>query len=284
MTKTTILRTLAAGLGATLLLAGCGTGNGQSEAANDDATDPGQDGGGGEVVTLEVAAVQSPMTDVVEAAAEAIEDGYEIDLVEVSDYVTANVIVNDGDIDANFSQHVPYMETFNEGNDGTLVGVQPVYNFVIAFYSQTIDDIADLPQGGTVAIPDDASNRGRALKLLADEDIITLDAAVDPYESTVDDITENPLNLEFLEVGISVLNQAYEEVDLLFQWPSHIAALGLNPQDDGLITELDDDFALYLVVREEDADTPATEALKAAFSSDQVREVIEANPTIEVAF
>ncbi len=284
MTKTTILRTLAAGLGATLLLAGCGTGNGQSEAANDDATDPGQDGGGGEVVTLEVAAVQSPMTDVVEAAAEAIEDGYEIDLVEVSDYVTANVIVNDGDIDANFSQHVPYMETFNEGNDGTLVGVQPVYNFVIAFYSQTIDDIADLPQGGTVAIPDDASNRGRALKLLADEDIITLDAAVDPYESTVDDITENPLNLEFLEVGISVLNQAYEEVDLLFQWPSHIAALGLNPQDDGLITELDDDFALHLVVREEDADTPAVEALKAAFSSDQVREVIEANPTIEVAF
>lgn len=284
MTKTTILRTLAAGLGATLLLAGCGTDNGQNEAANDDATDPGQDGGGGEVVTLEVAAVQSPMTDVVEAAAEAIEDGYEIDLVEVSDYVTANVIVNDGDIDANFSQHVPYMETFNEGNDGTLVGVQPVYNFVIAFYSQTIDDIADLPQGGTVAIPDDASNRGRALKLLADEDIITLDAAVDPYESTVDDITENPLNLEFLEVGISVLNQAYEEVDLLFQWPSHIAALGLNPQDDGLITELDDDFALHLVVREEDADTPAVEALKAAFSSDQVREVIEANPTIEVAF
>lgn len=284
MTKTTILRTLAAGLGATLLLAGCGTGNGQSEAANDDATDPGQDGGGGEVVTLEVAAVQSPMTDVVEAAAEAIEDGYEIDLVEVSDYVTANVIVNDGDIDANFSQHVPYMETFNEGNDGTLVGVQPVYNFVIAFYSQTIDDIADLPQGGTVAIPDDASNRGRALKLLADEDIITLDAGVDPYESTVDDITENPLNLEFLEVGISVLNQAYEEVDLLFQWPSHIAALGLNPQDDGLITELDDDFALHLVVREEDAEIPAVEALKAAFSSDQVREVIEANPTIEVAF
>src|SRR5690625_2135277 len=284
MTKTTILRTLAAGLGATLLLAGCGTGNGQSEAANDEATDPGQDGGGGEVVTLEGAAVQSPMTDVVEAAAEAIEDGYEIDLVEVSDYITANVIVNDGDIDANFSQHVPYMETFNEGNDGTLVGVQPVYNFVIAFYSQTIDDIADLPQGGAVAIADDASNRGRALKLLADEDIITLDAAVDPYESTVDDITENPLNLEFLEVGISVLNQAYEEVDLLFQWPSHIAALGLNPQDDGLITELDDDFALYLVVREEDADTPATEALKAAFSSDQVREVIESNPTIEVAF
>ena len=284
MPKTRLLPVFAAGLGATLLLAGCGSGNGENGQAADDAGAAGESGADGEVVTLEVAATQSPMTDVVEAAGEAVEDGYEIELVEVSDYVTANVIVNDGDIDANFSQHVPYMETFNEGNDGTLVGVQPVYNFVIAFYSNTIDDIADLPEGGTVAIPDDASNRGRALKLLADEDIITLDEGVDPYESTVDDITENPLDLEFLEVGISVLNQAYEEVDLLFQWPSHIAALGLNPEDDGLITELDDDFALHLVVREEDADTPAIEALKAAFSSDQVREVIEANPTIEVAF
>ena len=271
----------AAGLASALLLTGC-------TSANDNADpDAGADAEGTdttETVTLEVAAVQSPMPDVVLAAAEAIEDGYEIELVEVSDYVTANVILNDGDIDANFSQHVPYMESFNEGNDASLVGVQPVYNFVIAFYSQTVDDIADLPSGGTVAIPDDASNMGRALKLLADEDIITLDAAVDPFESTVDDIAENPLDLEFLELGISVLNQAYEEVDLLFQWPSHIAALGLNPDDDGLITELDDDFALYLIVREEDADSAATEALAAAFSSDEVREVIEANETIDVAF
>src|SRR5699024_6703173 len=141
-----------------------------------------------------------------------------------------------------------------------------------------------LPTGGTVAIPDDSSNMGRALKLLADEDIITLDPDVDPYESTVSDIIDNPLDLEFLELGISVLNQAYEEVDLLFQWPSHIAALDLNPQADGLITELDDDFALYLIVREEDADSAATEAMIAAFSSEEVREVIEQNETIEVAF
>lgn len=285
--RTTRYGILAAGLASALLLAGCTTANdnGEPDTGGEPEPDSGSEtGADSETVTFEVAAVQSPMTDVVLAAADAIEDGYEIELVEVSDYVTANVIVNDGDVDANFSQHVPFMQDFNEGNDGTLVGVQPVYNFVIAFYSQTIDDIADLPSGGTVAIPDDASNRGRALKLLADEQIITLDPAVDPYESTVDDITENPDDLEFLEVGISVLNAAYEEVDLLFQWPSHIAALGLNPEDDGLITELDDDFALHLVVREEEADTDATEALKAAFASEQVREVIEANGTIDVAF
>ena len=288
---------LTAGIASALVLAGCTTGN--DNGGNDDgAADPGTNGEtdsgteqtdddagtDGETVTLQVAAVQSPMTDVVDAAAEAIEPGYEIELVEVSDYVTANVILDDGDIDANFSQHVPYMEDFNEGNDASLVGVQPVYNFVIAFYSQTIDDIADLPEGGTVAIPDDSSNMGRALKLLDDSGVITLDESVDPFESTVSDIAENPLDLEFLELGISVLNQAYEEVDLLFQWPSHIAALDLNPEDDGLITELDDDFALYLIVRGEEEDSAATEAMIAAFSSDEVREVIDANDTIEVAF
>ncbi len=237
-----------------------------------------------ETITLEMAAVLSPMTDVVNAAAEAIDDGYEIELVEVSDYVTANVVLNDGDIYGNFSQHEPYMEGFNAGNDASLVAVQPVYNFVIAFYSQTIEDIADLPTGGTVAIPDDASNRGRALNLLAEEGIITLDPEIDPYAATVEDVTENPKELEFLEVAIPALNAAYEEADLVFQWPSQIAALGLSPEEDGLLTELDDDFALQVVVRGEDADSPATEALKEAFTSEAVRDVIDSNETIEIAF
>src|SRR5690606_13466792 len=176
-------------------------------------------------VVVKVAAVTAPMTDVVEAAGEAIEDGYEIELVEVSDYVTANTIVNDGEAYANFSQHVPYMEEFNAANDGTLVAVQPVYNFVIAFYSKTVDDIADLPDGATIAVPNDASNLGRALKLLDAEGVITLAEGVDPYAATLDDIADNPKDAEFLEVPISSLNAAYEEADLVFQWPSHIAAL-----------------------------------------------------------
>lgn len=268
--RTPRLGILAAALGATVLFAGCST-----PAADDSDAAP---------VVLKVAAVTAPMTDVVEAAGKAIEEGFEIELVEVSDYITANTIVNDGDAYANFSQHEPYMQEFNAANDGTLVAVQPVYNFVIAFYSKTLDDIADLPEGATIALPNDASNLGRALKLLAAEDVITLDPDVDPYVATLDDITENPKGVEFLEVPIASLNAAYEEADLVFQWPSHIAALGLNPQDDGLITELDDNFALHVAVREEDADSAATEALKKAFASDEVREVIESNGTIDVAF
>lgn len=271
--RTPRLGIIAAVLGATVLFAGCSAPD--TEESDAAASEP---------VILKVAAVTAPMTDVVEAAGEAIADGYEIELVEVSDYITANTIVNDGDAYANFSQHVPYMEEFNAANDGTLVAVQPVYNFVIAFYSKTLDDIADLPDGASIAVPNDAANLGRALKLLDAEGVITLASDVDPYAATVDDIVENPKNVEFLEVPIASLNAAYEEADLVFQWPSHIAALGLNPEDDGLLTELDDRFALHVAVREEDADSEATEALKAAFSSNEVREVIESNGTIDVAF
>lgn len=266
---------IPAALASVLALAGCASSAEPAPQGEAPAAEP---------QTLKVVAVQSPMTDVVEAAASAIEDGFEIELVTVSDYVTANTILNEGDVYANFSQHVPYMEGFNAANDGTLVGVQPVYNFTIAFYSKVYGDISELADGDTVAIPDDASNRGRALKLLDGAGVIGLDSAVDHYAATVDDIAENPLNLRFQEVGIPLLNAAYDEAALVFQWPSHIAALGLNPHDDGLITELDDRFALHLVVQDANAGSPATTALKAAFSSDAVRAVIEENPTIEVAF
>lgn len=254
---------------ATIALAGCAASASPGDAA---------------VQTLRVGAVTSPMTDIVEAAADEIEDGYAIELVEVADYVTINKMLAAGDIDANFSQHEPYMQEFNAANDASLTAVQPIYNFTIAFYSKTIDDIADLPDGATVAIPNDASNTGRALKMLADADIITLAEGVDPYAATVDDIAENPKDLEFLELQITQLNTAYDEADLVFQWPSHIAALGLTPQDDGLLTELDDRFALQVVVPEEDADAASTDALVDAFTSDPVRAIIDDNATIETAF
>lgn len=259
-------------LGSLAVVAGCASPAG-------DADDSGE-----ETVTLRVGAVTSPMTDIVEAAGEEIADGYEIELVEVSDYVTINNMLAAGDIDANFSQHEPYMTEFNEKNDASLTAVQPVYNFVIAFYSKFRDSIDELQDGDTVAIPNDSSNTGRALKLLADEGVITLAEGVDPYAATVDDIAGNPKELEFLQVEIAQLNTAYDEAELVFQWPSHISALGLTPQDDGLITELDDRFALQVVVPESEADSAATEALTAAFTSDAVRAVIDGNETIEAAF
>lgn len=273
MPRRTALRPLALAAAVVALLAGC------SSTSTPGATDAAE-----ETVTLKVGAVTSPMTDIVEAAAGAIEAPYEIEPVEVADYVTINNMLAAGDLDATFSQHIPYMEEFNAKNGADLVAVQPIYNFVIAFYSKTLTDIKALPEGATVAIPNDSSNAARALKMLSEAGIITLDPAVDPYQATTADITENPKHLEFLEVAIAQLNTAYDEADLVFQWPSHIAALGLTPQDDGLLTELDDRFTLQLDVRGEDAEAPSTAALKKAFTSDAVRAIIESNPSIEIAF
>jgi D-methionine transport system substrate-binding protein len=263
----------AAALGLALAVTGCAPAAQSTTQKNDAAPQ-----------VLKVAAVQAPMTDVVEAAGKAIKGDYKVELVKVGDYVTANTILNSGDVYANFSQHIPYMESFNKGNDAHLVGVQPVYNFVIAFYSKTLKDIADLPENAKIAIPDDPSNTGRALKLLAAHDVIALDPEVDPYDATVKDVVKNPKNVQFLQVPIASLNAAYEEADLVFQWPSHIKALGLTPQKDGLITELDDRFALNLVVQKKDADSAATAALKKAFTSDDVRKVLEGNGTIQSAW
>ena len=267
---------VAAVVAASLALVGCSS----SEPSGEEA-------GGTEPVTLQVAAVTSPMTDVVLAAGEAAEaagDEIRIELVEVVDYVTVNRLLADGEIDANFATHAPFMEEFNQANGADLTALQAIYNFTIAFYSKVYDSIDELPDGAVIGLPSDASNLGRALKMLNEEGLITLDDSIDPYQATTDDIAENPKNFEFLEVEINQLNNAYEEADMVFQWPSHIAALGLTPQDDGLITELDDTFALNLVVRGEDADSETTQALIDAFISDQVREVIEGNETIEVAF
>lgn len=266
----------AAFLAASLALVGCSSN--APEAEQGDSTEP---------VTVQVAAVTSPMTDVVLAAGEAAEaagDEIRIELVEVGDYVTVNRLLADGEIYANFATHAPFMEEFNAANNADLTAVQSIYNFTIAFYSKTVDSIEELPEGATIALPSDSSNLGRALKMLNEEGLITLEADVDPYEATVADIADNPKSFEFLEVEISQLNNAYDEADLVFQWPSHISALGLTPQDDGLITELDDTFALNLVVQGKDADSATTQALIDAFTSDQVREVIEGNETIELAF
>lgn len=252
-------------------------------SAPDDAGDS-ADAPAEETVTLHVAGVAMSTIDIVEAASEAIGDGYEIDVVEVNDYVTVNRLLNDGEIHANFAQHEPFMEEFNDKNDAELVAVQSVYNFTIAFYSKELATIDELQDGATIAIPNDSSNLGRALKMLAEEGLIELDSDIDPYDATVANVAENPRGFEFLELEISQLNNAYDEADLVFQWPAHISALGLNPDDDGLITELDDVFALQLVVRAEDAESEETQALLDAFTSDEVRRVIEESDSIELSF
>lgn len=248
----------AAASATALVLAGCG-------GASDDAG----------TTTLQVAAATPPMTDIVQAASEAIGDGYEIEMVEVADYVQPNAMLEAGEIDANFIQHIPFMEQFNEANDASLVGVQPVYLTAVAFYSKDLESIDELPDGGSVVLPADAANLGRALQMLADADIITIADGVEPFMATMDDIADNPRDLKFTEVELLQANAAYEEADAVFNLPAFANQVGLSPFEDGLTFEEDDRFAVTLVTREDSQDTPETQALIDAFTSQEVLDVLE---------
>ncbi|GAA1420081.1 MetQ/NlpA family ABC transporter substrate-binding protein [Agrococcus citreus] len=260
------IRLVAAAAAAVAMLASGCAAAGEPDASQPDAS---------ETVTIRVAATVTPMTDAVEAAAEVIEEGFEVELVPVSDYVQPNVLVQNDEIDANVVQFESFMEEFNERNGADLVVVQPVYKTVVAFYSRSLGSLDELPEGGSVVIANDKANAARALQLLAENGIITLDPAVERYAARVSDIVENPRNLEITEVDLLQLNTAYDEADAVYNLPSFARQIGLTPEEDGLVVEQDERFEVALVTRAGNADSPAIAALQRALTSDRVREVLE---------
>jgi len=251
-------------IGIALVLVACG--NGGEEGSNAET-------GGEEVpTTLTVASTMPPMTDIVEIAAENIEEPYSIELMEISDNVQYNEAVQHGEAYASFAQHEPFMEQYNRENDGNLVALQTIYDPIIGFYSPVYDSADQIEDGTEVAIPADAANEARALLILEDQELIELDEDINRAEASLNDITANPLNLEFTSLDLLNLTSAYEDgVELVYNYPTYIANIGLTP-DDALFLESpeDDLFALTVVVHEDNADNEATDALIDAFTSQEV--------------
>ena len=214
------------------------------------------------------------MTDIVELAAEVVEEPYTIELVEVSDNIQYNEAVLNDEADASFAQHEPFMKVFNEERNGDLVAIQPIYNAVVGFYAPEYESVEDIEDGAEVAIPSDMTNEARALHILDAQGLIDV-----PDETfvTVDDITENDKNLTFTHVDLLNLNASYEDgVDLVFNYPTYISEIGLTPADALFIEEDDSNrFALQIVTREGNADSEKIQALKAAFTSQEVYDYLE---------
>lgn len=232
-----------------------------------------------EKMLIKVASHTAPMTDILELIKEDMEkEGYTLEVVKVSDNVQANVALQNKEVDANFFQHKLFMEMYNEGNGANLVQIQPIYDAVVAFYSKDIKDTKDLQDGADVAIPSDPTNMTRALRLLAEHKIITLKDS-DSYKVTVEDIAENPKNLTFTAISLLNLNEAYNEKDMVFNYPAYATKIGLSPEKDGLIVEQTGDltFAVSLIAREDNKDSEAIMALQKVMMGDKVREFIETN-------
>lgn len=249
------------------VLAACGNGDEGSEEET-----------GGEAsgdTEIQVASQTIPMTDIVEIAGEAIEEPYSVEMIEVADNIQYNEALLNEEVDANFAQHEPFMEMFNEERDGNLVAIQPIYNAIVGYYSPVYDSMEDIEDGAEVAIPSDATNEARALMILEQHDLITLADGV-TYNATVDDIEENPRDFTFTHVDLLNLTSAYEDgVELVFNYPTYIDSIGLTP-DDAVFLEEDEDntFAITLVAREDNQDSEEIQALKEAFTSDEVYEFL----------
>lgn len=270
--------------GSLLAVSACGGG------ANDDGTagSAGEGGsGGGQDTVIKVASHLPPMTDVVKKAGEvAAEEGYTVELVQVSDNVQYNRLVADGEADASFAQHKPFMEKYNQENGANLVHVAPIYDAKVGYYSKDYTSLEEIPQGAKVAIPNDVSNEGRALAILDDHGLITLKEGVG-FEGRVGDVEENPKDLEWVQVDLLNLPSAYEEdgVALVYSYPSYIAKVGLTPDDAVVLEEnVDQRFSISLVAREDNVDSEKIQVLKDAFTSDEVKEFLEANNTLVPSF
>lgn len=253
---------------------GACSGNNENENSDDSSSN---NNGESEVQTIRVAAVESPMTDVVEIAKEILaEDNIEVEIVEMGDYIQPNEALANEEVDANFSQHVPFMNQFNENTEANLVDIQPIYFANFGLYSQSYASLEEFPDDATIGIANDPSNVDRSLRLLASHDLIELNET-DSEEYGLEDIKEGSHNFKFEQAGIATLIRLIEDVDGVIVNPTHAGNLDLTPADDALITEKEaNKFAITLVAREDNADSELIQRLAEAMTSEEVREFLNA--------
>ena len=256
------------GLVAAFALVGCG----QQEETDGNKQDSNEE------TTLKVASLIAPMTEILELVEPQLaEEGIDLEIVVLGDNVQPNSALAAKEVDANFFQHVPYMEEFNRNNGSNLVPVQPIYFANYGVYAKNYDSIDTLPDGASVAIANDISNVDRSLAMLAQNGVITLKEKTDVYY-TLASVQDNPKNLQFKEVDLLMLARMYDDADAVVMTPAYAAPLGLTPKSDALLTEgVENDFAITLVAREDNQDDVAIKKLGKAMTSDTVREFLEEN-------
>lgn len=190
------------------------------------------------VIKVKVGVSPVPHGDIMKFIKENLAEkaGLDLEIVEFTDYVQPNLALADGSIDANFFQHVPYMEDFGKQHNLDLVAVTAVHIEPLGIYSHKITRLTDLPDKAIVAIPNDATNGGRALNLLADQGLITLKDGAG-FTATVQDIVKNPKNLDIKELEAAQLVRALDDVTIAVINGNFAIEAGLKPGVDALALE-----------------------------------------------
>ncbi len=272
MTKrSTVLGRTAFVAAAALTLTGCAG----SDAETPAGAGPAEEGG---VTTITVGASPTPHAEILEFvdAELAADAGLDLEIETFDDYVLPNTALAEGDLDANYFQHLPYYESQVEEQGYDFDHFEGVHIEPYAMYSETITSVEDIPDGAQFGITNDPGNQARALDLLVANDLLTLEDTGDEL-ATLLDIAENPQNLEFFETAPEQLVVSLQDVDAAIINGNYALEAGLNPATDSLLIESGEDnpYANFLAVRAEDKENEAIVQLDELLHSPEVKAFIE---------
>ena len=229
--------------------------------------------------TITVAASETPHSEILEQAKPILEkEGYDLEVTVFDDYVQPNEVVESGDFDANYFQHIPYLDSFNEEKGTHLVNAGGVHYEPFGIYPGTKDSLDDLEDGDTIAVPNDTTNEARALLLLQDNGIITLKDGVG-LEATVNDIEENPHNVEIVELAAEQVARVADETAYIVLNGNYALQAGYSVAKDALAYEKSDSEAAktyvnVIAVKEGNENSDKIKALVAALKSDEIKDFI----------
>lgn len=232
--------------------------------------------GAAQAETIKVGVTPGEHAQIMEKVKEvAAKKGLDIEILEFSDYVVPNQALADGDINANSFQHQPYLDNQIADRGFDLVSIGKTITTPMGVYSDKIKDLADLPEGGKVAIPNDPTNGGRALLVLQDLGVIKLAEGTGLVPSPLD-VTENAKNVSFLELDAAQLPRALADADIAIINTNYALAAGLNPKTDAIASEAaDSPYVNIIVVRKGEEAAPWVQPLLEAYQSAEVKKFID---------
>lgn len=233
----------------------------------------------GELKKIVIGASPAPHAEILKAAADVLaEKGYELDIKEYVDYIQPNLALESGDLDANYFQHLPYLESFNEENGTKIVPAAAIHYEPFGIYAGKTSSLEELPDGATVAVPNDTSNEARALLLLEAQGLIKLNEGAG-LTATKNDIAENPKNIKLYEVEAAQIPRSIEDVDIAVINGNYAIDAGFKVSD-ALAVEDSQSIAAttygnVIAVQEGHENDEAIKALVEALESDEVKAFME---------
>ena len=258
-------------------LAACGNKTPSTETDNPATGEPENENV--ENVTLKVAATPVPHAEILAVAKEILaEQGITLEIIEFTDYVQPCMVTENGEVDANYFAHLPYIDGFNAENGTHLVSVAAIHYEPLGLYAGKTASIEELADGAKIAVPNDGSNEARALLLLEANGLITLKEGAG-FTATKLDIVENPKNLEIVEMEAAQLPRTLADVDMAVVNGNYALEAGLSIADalatEAVESESAQTYANIVVVKEGNEENAAVKALCEALQSEQVKSFIE---------